>query len=124
MIEGSRRKFGPALTALEHLHDLDSIGKNEFTMAIILCACQAEVAALLLQNDGRKAAELLDSSGDRAKGLKQLFGMMRATRIAELPRIAEMVDRWEVKVESLLNKEVSPKTAREALLEIGGEVRY
>lgn len=124
VIEASRRKFGPAFRALELLHALNPIEKNEFVMAVILCAGQAEFAALLWQNDNRKAKELIDCESSVAAGLKQLFQRMECKGIADLPKIAELIERWKVNVNLVLNKETSPNSAKKQLFEIASQVRY
>lgn len=124
VIEASRRKFGPALVALDCLSALDPLGKNEFSMALILSACQTEVAGLLWDCDRRSAAELLDSDGDKREGVRQLLGGMSAARVSEFPRIAALVERWSEKLDAILNNAVEPSSVKPSLLSLGGEVRY
>ncbi|MDQ3743329.1 MAG: hypothetical protein M3444_02990 [Acidobacteriota bacterium] len=124
VIEASRRKFGSALATLRLLAALDPLGKNEYGMALILAACQAEVAALLWDYDRRTASELLDREGGAPEGLIQLLERMRGGRIGEFPRIAELVERWRARLGAILSGTVGPGAARQALLALGGEVRY
>jgi hypothetical protein len=124
VIEASRRKFGRAFAALEQLHDLDPIGKNEFSMALVLVAAQAEVAAPLWSVDHRKARSLLDCDADKPEGIRQLFTRMRAARVAEFPRIAGLIDSWEKQISSLTSADIDVNHARSVLLGIGNDVRY
>ncbi|HEV7892045.1 MAG TPA: hypothetical protein VGP08_15475 [Pyrinomonadaceae bacterium] len=124
MIEASRGKFDPARAAHGCLASLDPLGKNQFVMTFILAACQAEVAAMLWDCDRRAAVEMLDRDGGESDGLKQLLGRMRDARVGEFPRVAEMVERWGVRLDAILSGGVEPGAAKAALLALGGEVRY
>lgn len=124
VIEASRRKFGPARAALGRLASLDPLGKNQFVMALILAACQAEVAALSWDCDRRAAVEMLYRDGGEPDGLSQLLGRMRDARVSVFPRMAEMVERWGRQLDALLSGDVEPGAAKTALLALGGEVRY
>jgi hypothetical protein len=124
VVEASRQNFTLAFVALEQLHDLDPVGKNEFVMALILCACQAEVAALLWSSDLRKALQLLEGNGEKLAGLNQLFGDIRAARVAEFPRIAGLIDAWESRISALVSGNISSETAKRVLLKMGTDVLY
>jgi hypothetical protein len=124
VIEAARHRFGQSFISLRRQSDLDPIGKNQFTMAMILVACQAEVAALLWDVDCRKARQLLDHNGDELEGLKQSFNRMSEARVSQFPMMAGLINSWEVKIDKLLSEEIAPETAKQVLLELGGEVRY
>jgi hypothetical protein len=123
VIEASQKRFDPALAALERLHNLDPIGKTEFVMATILCACQAEVAALFLSVDPATTRSMLDSEGERLNGLIQLLHKMKEL-VGKFPRINELITSWEQKIVALLGGNLVSEAAKETLLEIGGEIRY
>ena len=73
VIQASHQQFDHAFTALNRLHELDAIGKNQFNFALVMIACQAEVAGLLWSVDVPKAKSLLDDPTGPAVGLRQLF---------------------------------------------------
>jgi hypothetical protein len=124
VVEASRQNFGLAFVALERLHDLDQIGKSEFVMALILCAAQAEVAALLWGSDSAAARALLDGDGEGLAGLKQIVRRLRSGRIAHFPRLAEVIDAWALTIDRLANNEVSTAQAKAELIDFGRIVRY
>lgn len=124
VIEASRNNPGRALSALGRLHDLDPIGKNEFIMAMILIAGQAEVAALLWSSEQRLAQQMLTGHDAQREGLRQLFGRMKAAGVGEFPRLAELVTTWTAKTDELLNNNIVPEDAKQVLLGIGSEMRY
>jgi hypothetical protein len=123
VIQASHQQFDFAFTALNRLHELDPIGKNQFNFALVMIACQAEVAGLLLSVDVPKAKSLLDDPTGPAVGLSQLFDRIRSANVAQFPRTAELVDHWEAKIHSLISTTVEPLPAKRTLLEIGSQIR-
>jgi hypothetical protein len=123
VIEASRRQLGPTHKALELLHSLDSIGKNEFVMTMILCACQAEVAALVVDVDRRIARDLLDNENSQVQGLKQLFQRLHAANISVFPRIDALIRSWEQLIEEITDDQ-APLSIRGKLLNIGSQVKF
>jgi hypothetical protein len=124
VIKASRWKFGPALAALGRLHHLDPIGKNEFSMALVLIAAQAEVSAFLWKSDSRLARSLIDNTATRPLGLRQLFERLKAAHLHEFPCLEKLIDSWQSKSDLLLAADVSPLAASELLFGIGSEIRY
>jgi len=131
VIQAARGRWDNSLTALQRLQALDPIGKEQFVLAMILMAAQAEVAGLLWPTDDRGAYQLLDHMGhglsgqskdsEGIVGLKQLLSIMR---VAEFPRAVGLIDSWQAKINSLLCGDVRSDSAKQDLLEIGSTVPY
>lgn len=124
VIEACRRQLGPTQKALELLHSFDPIGKNEFVMAMILCACQAEVAALCVDIDRRIARDLLDNENSEVPGLKQLLQRLRTTKVNAFPRINALINWWEQNLTEGITNEQVTANLREKLLKMGTQVKF
>ena len=124
VIHASSRRADSALSALNRLHELDPIGKAQFSLAMVLLAAQAEVAGLLMQSDPAKARSLLHDMSGPPVGLMHLFTRMRAASADKLPRIAELLNSWEAEVDALVIRDVATENAKQILLGIGSDVRY
>lgn len=124
VVEAARQNIALALTALEHLHALDPIGGNEFVMALILVAGQAEVAALMWEGDNHQARSLVESDDKSLESLRHLIERIDCARGDRFPRIAELVRIWNGTLDALMVGEVLPARAKQMLRSIGAEVRY
>lgn len=124
VVEASRQNSALALTALEQLHALNPIGENEFVMALILVAAQAEVAALLWEGDNHQARRLVESDDKSLESLRHLIERIDAARGDRFPRIAELIRTWNATLDALMVGEVLPARAKQMLRAIGAEVRY
>jgi hypothetical protein len=124
VIEASQQRFDAALAALERLHNLDPIGKNEFVMALILISAQAEVAALLWASDSQTAMSLVDNESSELPGLKQLLNRLKSVGIATFQQLANLIDSWDAKLNELRIAALAPAAAKTTLLSIAAAVRY
>ena len=94
VINAAQGKWDDALLALQRLHALDSIGKEQFVLAMILIAAQAEVAALLWDSDELKARTLL-IQGDHARpALLQRIQQVEAKCGTRLSILGALSQEW------------------------------
>jgi hypothetical protein len=104
VINAARGNWDKSLSALQHLHALDPIGKGQFVLAMILLAAQTEVVALMSRNDETRARTLL---GEESSGLKPLTRLVRQIEEGVQSRvgvISAVSQSWRAGIENLIGK--------------------
>lgn len=124
VINAARGKWDDSLTALQRLHALDPIGKEQFVLAMILIAAQTEVAALFWEYDESKSRALLANDDLPFLGLKEMTKQIEETPQFRLPAIAALTRRWLGMVIHLIENQPQALNAKKALLELSGTNVY
>ncbi|HEU4710293.1 MAG TPA: hypothetical protein VFS76_01950 [Pyrinomonadaceae bacterium] len=103
-IQAARGRSAEAMAALEHLHQLDPIGKDQFPLALILLAAQMEVA--LLSTSGEEARLLLGEAPSRLKSLPDLIDLAARRIGPDFRRISTALDSWREEIRSVTSQSV------------------
>jgi hypothetical protein len=89
------------MAALEHLHELDPIGKDQFPLALILLAAQGEVVLLSTSEDPRL---LLGDAPLRLKCLSHLIEQAAGKVGPDFRRISTALDSWRDDIRSVTSQ--------------------
>jgi hypothetical protein len=111
VINAARGNWDEALTALQHLHALNPIGKGQFVLAMILLAAQTEVAMLLWRHDEIRARALLGEEESELTSLTQLVLQIDKGIESRVGVISAVSQSWRVGIENLTGE--SPRSTKE-----------
>ena len=148
VINAARRNWDESIRALQHLHALDPVGKEQFVLAMILLAAQTEVAtliwnekgelvlamiqlaaqtevaALVWEHDEAEAYLLLDHNKPPVFGLKQLIQKVEAKHDSALTSISALCHHWLRTISHLVEHKPRRIEFKEILLKLAGANVY
>ena len=124
VINAARRNWDESIRALQHLHALDPVGKEQFVLAMILLAAQTEVAALVWEHDEAEAYLLLDHNKPPVFGLKQLIQKVEAKHDSALASISALCHHWLRTISHLVEHKPRRIEFKEILLKLAGANVY
>ncbi len=124
IINAARGNFDDSLLALQRLHALDPIGKEQFVLAMILLAAQAEVAALMWGRDETKARMLLSNGDSSLSGLSQLIQQIEAKNQMRAAAFSAPAGIWLRTATKLIEESISGSSLRSSLLALAGTNAY